>query len=98
MSRESQLNTSRLAFVPACFYAVGSLSSMAGMSVSIGVSVLMMFAFMALKSGFGAGWRQRAELLGSNRALIVGSILLAASIFISLLTGWLFPLKLMITA
>ena len=93
MSRDPELSTSRLAFVPACFYAVGSLSSMAGMSVSIGVAVLMVFAFMAFKPGFRAGWRQRAELLGSNQALIVGSILLAASIFISLLTGWLFPLK-----
>jgi O-antigen ligase len=92
MPRESEFNLSRLAFIPACFYAVGSLSSMAGMSISIGVAVLMILAFMAFRSGFASSWRERAGQLGGSGTLIFSSALLAASIIISLLTGWLYPL------
>jgi len=65
---------------------------MAGMSISIGVSVLMILGFMILKPDFARAWRVRVQEIADIPLFGTASLLLAAGILLSLATGAAFPL------
>jgi O-antigen ligase len=94
MSRSEGISISRSAYIPACFYAVASLSAMAGMSVGVGVALLLILGFMVFSSKFATAWRQACVALLALREVAVLqalTILLVTTLILSLVFGTWFP-------